>query len=64
VSQYDLVILNGTVVVPEVGGIRMDVGAKNGVICAMADALRAADGEELRTSRDVPEVSDHLLTMA
>jgi len=47
VSQYDLVILNGTVVVPEVGGIRMDVGVKNGVICAMADALRASDGEDV-----------------
>ena len=46
-SRYDLVVLNGTVVVPEVGPVRMDLGIRAGVICAMADALRAADGDNV-----------------
>jgi dihydroorotase-like cyclic amidohydrolase len=46
-SRYDLVVLNGTVVVPEVGPVRMDLGIKNGSICAMADKLQSSEGDEV-----------------
>ncbi len=46
-SRFDTVVLNGTVVVPEVGPLRMDLGIRDGSIAAMADTLAAADGSEV-----------------
>jgi dihydropyrimidinase/allantoinase len=46
-KRCDLVILNGTVVLPEIGPVRIDLGVKNGTVTVMADSLRASDGEEV-----------------
>ena len=46
-SRYDSVVLNGTVVMPEVGPIRMDLGIKAGVISALADKLQSSEGDEV-----------------
>jgi dihydropyrimidinase/allantoinase len=50
-NRFDTVVLNGTVVVPEVGPIPMDLGIRDGYIAAMADKLAAADGAEVVDAR-------------
>lgn len=46
-SRYDLVILNGTAVLPGLGPVRLDIGVKDGRIAALADRLRSSDGAEV-----------------
>ena len=43
-SRYDLVILNGTAVLPGLGPQRMDIGVKGGRIAAIGDGLSGGDG--------------------
>jgi len=48
---FDTVVLNGTVIVPEVGPTRMDLGIRDGSIAAMADKLTPADGSDVVDAR-------------
>lgn len=50
-SRYDLVILNGTAVLPGLGPARMDIGVRDGRIAAVVDGLSAADGSEVIDAR-------------
>jgi len=50
-SRYDLVILNGTAVLPGLGPARMDIGVKDGAIAAIAGSLSAADGADVIDAR-------------
>jgi len=50
-SRYDLVILNGTAVLPGLGPRRMDIAVKDGRIAAVADSLPASDGEGVIDAR-------------
>jgi dihydropyrimidinase/allantoinase len=43
-SNYDVVVIGGTLVIPFVGEVRGDVGIKDGRIAAIADALQPSDG--------------------
>jgi len=43
--RFDLVVRNGTLVVPYVGTVRADVAARDGKIAEIADAIAAAEGE-------------------
>jgi dihydroorotase-like cyclic amidohydrolase len=43
---FDLVVLNGTAVIPGLGPTRLDIGVRDGRVVALADALRAVDGEQ------------------
>ena len=51
-SRYDLVVLNGTAVLPGLGPCRMDIGIKGGRIAAIVDTLQAADGAEVIDARN------------
>jgi len=51
-SRYDLVVLNGTAVLPGLGPCRMDIGIKGGRIAAIVDTLLAADGAEVIDARN------------
>jgi dihydropyrimidinase/allantoinase len=51
-SRFDLVVLNGTVVLPGLGPRRMDIGIKGGTIAAISDSLTAADGDEVVDARN------------
>src|SRR5689334_15832649 len=51
-ARCDLVILNGTVVIPQIGPLRMDVGIKNGRISLLADSLAASDGDQVMDARN------------
>ena len=46
-ARYDLVLLNGTVVFPELGVVLADLGISDGRIAAIADRLAAGDGDEV-----------------
>jgi dihydroorotase (multifunctional complex type) len=50
-ARHDTVVLNGTVVVPGLGPLRCDIGIRDGRIAALADALAAADGDEVVDAR-------------
>ncbi len=50
-ARYDSAILNGTVVVPHVGGVRCDVGIRGGSIAALADAIAPTDAAEVVDAR-------------
>jgi dihydroorotase-like cyclic amidohydrolase len=50
-ARYDLVLLNGTVVFPEVGIVRADLGISDGRIAGIADRLAAGDGDEVLDAR-------------
>jgi dihydroorotase (multifunctional complex type) len=45
VSRYDLVVRNGTLVIPYTGLVRADVAAKDGKIAAIANNINASDGD-------------------
>jgi dihydropyrimidinase/allantoinase len=49
--RYDLVVRGGTVVVPGLGPVRMDVGVREGRIAALAESLAASDGGEVLDAR-------------
>src|ERR1700687_5123081 len=51
-KRCDLVIRNGTVVLPGLGHVRMDLGVKDGKIAVMADALASSDGDEVVDARN------------
>jgi len=46
-KKFDLVILNGTVVLPGHGPVHMDLGIKHGIVTAMADSLAGTEAEEV-----------------
>lgn len=45
-SRYDLVVKNGTLVVPFTGNVRADIAVRNGRIAAIADDIPSSDGEQ------------------
>jgi len=51
-SRFDLVVVNGTVVLPGLGPQRMDLGVKDGKIAAIAASLAASDGAEVVDARN------------
>jgi dihydropyrimidinase/allantoinase len=46
-SRYDVVVLNGTVVLPGLGPQRMDLGIKDGTFAAITGRLQGSDGAEV-----------------
>jgi dihydropyrimidinase/allantoinase len=50
-SRYDVVVLNGTVVLPGLGPQRLDLGIVDGKFVAIADRLAASDGAEVIDAR-------------
>jgi dihydropyrimidinase/allantoinase len=50
-ARYDTVVLGGTVALPHVGGVRCDIGVRDGRIAAVADGLTPADGDEVVDAR-------------
>jgi dihydroorotase-like cyclic amidohydrolase len=46
-SRYDLAVLGGTVVIPEVGTVRADLGIADGRITALAASLNSTDAQEV-----------------
>lgn len=42
-SRYDLAIVKGTVVIPEVGPLRVDLGIRDGVITTMSDSISTSE---------------------
>jgi dihydroorotase-like cyclic amidohydrolase len=46
-SRYDLVILNGTAVLPGLGPVRLDIGVRDGRVAALADTIPSSDGAEV-----------------
>ena len=50
-SRYDLVVLNGTAVLPGLGAVRLDIGVKDGRVSTLADSLDARDGEQVVEAR-------------
>ena len=50
--KSDIVILNGTIVIPGLGPVRMDLGVKDGKISLMADSLSTTDGHEVIDARN------------
>jgi dihydropyrimidinase/allantoinase len=51
VSQFDAVVVGGTLVDPVAGEIRADIGIKDGRIAAISDGLAPGDGEEAIDAR-------------
>lgn len=45
-ARYDLVVTNGTLVIPFVGAVRGDVAIKDGRIAAIADAFGPSDADD------------------
>jgi dihydropyrimidinase/allantoinase len=50
--RYDTAVLNGTVVVPDVGPTRCDLGIRDGRIAALADSIASADASVVIDARD------------
>ncbi len=50
-SNYDVVVIGGTLVIPFVGEVRADVGVKDGKVAAIADRLQPSDGIEAIDAR-------------
>lgn len=50
-KRCDVVIRNGSVVLPGLGPVRMDLGVKDGKIAVMADALASSDGDQVVDAR-------------
>lgn len=50
-SRFDLVVLNGTAVLPGLGPQRVDLGITDGKFAAIAETLPAADGAEVIDAR-------------
>lgn len=46
-KKFDLVVKNGTVVIPDTGVVRADLGVKHGRIAAIADEIFSADAEDV-----------------
>ena len=46
-SKFDLAVVNGDVVIPYVGTIRADIGAKNGKIVAIQDEISPSDADQV-----------------
>jgi dihydroorotase-like cyclic amidohydrolase len=44
--RYDTAILNGTVVLPDVGAIRCDVGVRDGRVAGLADRIEPRDADQ------------------
>ena len=49
VSMFDMVIVNGTAVIPRQGAVEVDLGIKDGSIAAIGRSLDAAAAEEAIT---------------
>lgn len=50
-ARLDLAVVNGTLVLPYVGAIRGDVGARDGKIVRIADAIDASEADEVVDAR-------------
>lgn len=50
-ARFDLVVVNGTLVVPYVGELRADVAARDGQIVQIADTIAPADAETVLDAR-------------
>src|SRR5258708_265994 len=50
-ARFDLVVVNGTLVVPYVGELRADVAARNGQIVQIADTIDPANAETVVDAR-------------
>ena len=50
-ERYDLLVRGGTAVLPEVGPVRADIGARDGVIVAIGDDLSAARADAVVEAR-------------
>jgi dihydroorotase-like cyclic amidohydrolase len=46
-SRCDLAIVNGIVIVPEIGPLRVDLGIRDGVINTMSDSIPPSDADEV-----------------
>jgi len=46
-TQYDLAVLNGTVVIPYVGTKRLDIGIKDGRVATLSETLDPAQADEV-----------------
>lgn len=46
-SRFDLVVLNGTVVLPGLGPQRLDLGIKDGKFAGIAESIAASDGADV-----------------
>jgi dihydroorotase-like cyclic amidohydrolase len=45
-KRYDLIVKNGTLVIPNTGVVKADIGVKNEKISALADELSSSEAEE------------------
>ncbi|MFQ5795860.1 MAG: dihydropyrimidinase, partial [Candidatus Bipolaricaulia bacterium] len=50
--QYDLAVINGTMIIPYVGPIRGDIGIRDGHIVALCDSIDAAQAEDVLDAKD------------
>jgi dihydropyrimidinase/allantoinase len=46
-SRCDLAIVNGTVVIPEIGPLRVDLGIRDGIITVMSDSIPTSDANTI-----------------
>src|SRR5688572_30437816 len=46
-ARYDLLVRNGTLVLPYVGTVRADLATRDGRIAAIADEIPAAEAEDV-----------------
>ncbi len=49
--QYETAILNGTVVLPDVGAIRCDVGVRDGRVAGLAERIETRDADQVIDAR-------------
>lgn len=50
-ARYELAVVNGTVVMPYVGALRLDLGIRDGRIAALAEQIPTADADEIIDAR-------------
>lgn len=50
-ARYDLVVINGTLVIPGTGMVRADVATRDGRIAAITDSIAPAEGDEVIDAR-------------
>ncbi|BCJ76702.1 dihydroorotase-like protein [Catellatospora sp. IY07-71] len=51
-ARYDLLVKDGTLVLPYVGTVRADLAVRDGRIAAIADAIDTAEAEQVISARD------------
>ncbi|MBM3219872.1 MAG: amidohydrolase family protein [Candidatus Rokubacteria bacterium] len=49
--RYDTALVNGTVVLPDLGPVRCDLGVREGRVAALADAIAAQDADHVIDAR-------------